>query len=90
MIVVKIELWSARDGSQSEIGRMYIANAGGTHKRRDYQGSVCRRGTTEVPRPIGDRVEATRAGVVLDFPSPSYNVWRLILRMLRSCFPEEK
>jgi hypothetical protein len=90
VIVVKIELWSAVTGARDEIGRMYIANVGGTHQRGEYKGAVCRRGSTDVPHPIGASHEATRVGEVLNYPRLSYNVWRLILRMLRSCFPEEK
>lgn len=92
MIVVKIELWPWGDAKRSkEIGRLYIANVGGSIQRGNYDGAVCRRGTTELPQPINpDGPKPTRSGHVEDYPRLSYNVWRLVLRMLRSCFPEEK
>jgi len=101
MIVVKIELWRASKGARAEaeaeeVGRLYIANTGGTAKRGDYQVAVCRRGSTDPPAdlyPEGSRSgapEATRSGFVLNYPRLSYNVWRLVLRALRSCFPEER
>lgn len=36
------------------------------------------------------RPKAARTGHVGDYPRLSYNVWRLIIRALRSAFPEEK
>lgn len=98
MIVVKIELWSARTREKSEIGRMYIANSGGTHKRGDYRVAVCHKGADfeKVPREIWpedqapNNPKAGRVGEVLNYPRLSYNVWRLISRALRSAFPEEE
>lgn len=92
MIVVKIELWSAVTGARSEIGRMYVANTGaGTDPNRgDYTAAVCRRGSDAVPAPLDPTgPKATRTGTVADYPRLSYNVWRLVLRALRSAFPEE-
>lgn len=99
MIVVKIEMVSARTGETTEIGRMYLANVGGTVKRGDYKAAVCRRGSTVPPAEFypneamakrAKAPKATRHGDVEDYPRMSYNVWRLVLRALRSCFPEEK
>ena len=91
MLVVKIELWSARDRSQKEVGRMYIANVGGTMDRGDYNVAVCRRGTTAIPSPIDPNgPNPTRNGQVKNYPRLAYNVWRLITRALKECFPEEK
>jgi hypothetical protein len=112
LIVVKIELHSAVDGLVEEIGRMYIANVGGTCIRGDYAAAVCRRGSTEQPRELSlasaadptisatrqeayrrqaeYQPKAARVGEVLDYPRLSYNVWRLVCRAVRSCFPEEK
>jgi len=85
MIVVKIELWPLGDKSRSkEIGRMYVTNDGsGNVDRGNYTVAVCRRGSTE-------RTKPTRTGSVSNYPRQSYNVWRLILRALKSAFPEEK
>ena len=81
MLVVKIELHSAITGVVSEIGRMTIANDGlGTRDRGNYTASVKRRGS----------YTTLREGKVENYPRLSYNVWRLVLRSLRACFPEEK
>ena len=93
MLVIKIELWSARTGKQSEIGRMYIANDGDADdpKIGDYTAVVCRRGSEAVPKPLDPYgPKATRIGSVEAYPRLAYNVWRLVLRALRSAFPEEK
>ncbi len=74
MIIVKIELHSARTGKVSEIGRMHITNNGhGTQKRGDYDIEIMRRGTT-------DKVQ--RKGMVRDYPRASYTVWELVRRAL--------
>jgi hypothetical protein len=95
MIVVKIELWSARTGEQTELGRMYIANDGTSRdpKRGDYKVKVARKGSKKFN---GWRdfkgwaaIKSTREGEVKDYPRLSYNVWRLITRALKSAFPEE-
>ena len=53
MIVVKIELWPRGvEARAKEIGRMFVANIGGTHDRGDYSVAVARRGSTEVPRQL--------------------------------------
>ncbi len=83
MIVVKIELHSAITGEVSEIGRTYIDNVGGTQDRGDYRVRVCRRGNEAIPR------NPARMGAVTNYPRLSYNVWRLVIRALRSAFPEE-
>ena len=79
MIVVKIELHSAITGKVAEIGRAHISNIGGTFKRGHYEATVFKRGSTL----------ELRRGTVLDYPRLSYNVWRLIIRSLLACFPEE-
>lgn len=92
MLVVKIELWPKGDGNKArEIGRTYIANVSGGGKRADYKVAVCRKGSTKCPFLINSRstVKAAREGEVRDFPRLSYNVWRLIVRALKSAFPEE-
>lgn len=93
MIVVKVELHSAVTGKVSEIGRAYFANIGGTRTRGDYGVAVCRRGTSEVPSTdwsCGTGPLPTREGKVENYPRLSYSVWRLIIRGLRACFPEER
>lgn len=92
MIVVKLEMWpKGNEEKKYDLGRMYIANTGGSVERGDYVAAVCRKGTTDVPEPVHRRgVKASRTGEVKDYPRISYNVWRLIIRAAKSCFPEEK
>ena len=100
MLVIKIELHSARTGKVDEIGRMLIANEGsGDAQRGDYSVHVLRRGSIKVaPRiseylgPLGAvKFKGTqRWGEVKNYPRLSYSVWRLVSRALRSAFPEEK
>ena len=90
MLVVKIELWSAITGKRQEIGRMYIANDGssGNPKKGNYNVKVARKNSKDYKG--WEKISHTREGKVLDYPRLSYNVWRLILRSLKACFPEEK
>lgn len=91
MITVKIEMWpGGSEKCKREIGRMYIANVGGTADRGDYMAAVCRRGSVVVPQPINPKgPKPTRSGSVLNYPRLAYNVWRLVCRALRDAFPEE-
>jgi hypothetical protein len=81
MIVIKIELWPyGFESGKKELGRMLIANQGGTHKRGDYGVRVLRKGS---------ETKVLREGEVKNYPRLSYNIWRLIYRALKSTFPEE-
>ena len=89
MIVIKIELHSARTKEITLLGSMVIANDGTSkdHKRGNYLVGVANKKDAAdlklaMSRPL-------RTGVVKDFPRLSYNVWRLVLRALKSAFPEE-
>lgn len=85
MIVVKIELWPGGNPvSARELGRTYIDNVGGSKDRGDYRVRVQRRGSSP------SEYKQTRMGKVKDYPRLSYNVWRLVIRALKSAFPEEK
>lgn len=91
MIEVTIRLISAVTHRTSEIGRMYLANVGGDHRRGDYDVAVCRRGSTDVPAPVDPGgPKPTRSGRVTGYPRLAYNVWRLITRGLLTAFPEER
>ena len=84
MIVVKVELHSSVTLEVTELGRTVIYNDGtGTGARGNYWANVCRRGSTDYTKP-------TRVGRVVAYPRTAYNVWRLVIRALRSAFPEEK
>ena len=93
MIVVRIELHIARTGRVKEIGRMLIANVGGSDKRGDYQVRVLRRKDSFREGEPCDFTQwkspATRTGEVKSYPRLAYNVWRLVARALKSAFPEE-
>jgi hypothetical protein len=82
VIVIKVELHSARTGKISQLGKMHISNDGTVlnQTRGNYNVEVLRKGS--------DRV--ARRGKVYDFPKASYNIWRLVFRALRSAFPEEE
>ncbi|CBX87953.1 hypothetical protein [Roseovarius Plymouth podovirus 1] len=88
MLVLKLELHSARTGEIEEIGRTIIANVGGTSHRGNYICKIARKrdtfSNTDTWR------EPLRTGDVKNYPRLSYNVWRLVIRALLSAFPEEK
>jgi hypothetical protein len=87
MLVVTIDLVSARTGERSMLGRMFVCNEGtGTPERGNYTVEVCRKGSA-MPSGLGGHTQ--RTGEVKSFPRKSYNVWRLISRALLSAFPEE-
>ncbi len=91
MIVLKLELHSARTGETTEIGRAIIANTGGSSTLGNYICKIARRqkdgtdysNTKTWHSPL-------REGEVNKYPRLSYNVWRLVIRSLLSAFPEEK
>lgn len=88
MLVVKIELHSAITGEISEIGKMIIANTGGTRECGDYRVAVSHKNDLNDLKKIW--TEPCREGEVKSYPRLSYNVWRLVSRAIRSAFPEEK
>lgn len=75
MILVKIELHSARTGKVTELGRMQICNDGTSDspKRGDYEVSLFRKGST---------TKVQRKGLVHDYPRLSYTIWELVRRAL--------
>ncbi len=88
MIVISLQMWpNGMSDKAYDLGRAYIWNDGsGTTKRRNYQIRVCRRGKHTFHDALNS---PTRTGALKKFPSESYNVWRLIVRALKECFPEE-
>jgi hypothetical protein len=79
MLVVKIELHSARTGKVTELGRMQITNNGieSAHnpKRGEYDVEIMRKGST---------TKVQRRGLVRDYPRLSYTVWELVRRSLEA------
>lgn len=88
MLVLKLELHSARTGEIKEIGRTIIANVGGTNEKGDYICKVGRKRDSFDNRDVWK--EPLRTGDVKAYPRLSYNVWRLVIRSLLAAFPEEK
>lgn len=92
MIVIKLELWPGGDEHRKlEIGRTYINNIGGSDKKGDYNVRVMKKGQEDTPinEVFRNQKGITRVGSVSNYPRLSYNVWRLIIRALKSAFPEE-
>jgi len=84
MIVVKVELHSAITGRVSEIARAEICNVGGTHEAGDYAADFKWRN-----REFGSWLGKGQRGAVKGYPRRTVNVWSLVIRALRSAFPEE-
>ena len=78
MIVVRVELWSAITGAKTELARMHISNAGGSNRRRDYEGKSFIGRSTEAL----DRQRVSKVGSLTNFPSLDLHVWNLVARML--------
>src|SRR5687767_6591261 len=79
MILVKIELHSARTGKITTLGQMRISNDGiaSSHnpKRGDYIVELFRKGST---------TKVQRKALVRDYPRLSYTVWELVRRSLEA------
>lgn len=88
MIVVKVELHSAQSKQISILGTAIISNVGGTRKKGNYDVRVGRKQDAHILQDVYDK--PLRTGHVKDYPRLSYNMWRLIIRALKSAFPEEK
>jgi len=88
MLVLKLELHSARTGEIKEIGRTIIANIGGSKQHGNYICKVAKKRKSFTNKDVWK--EPLRTGNVTSYPRLSYNVWRLVIRSLLSAFPEEK
>jgi len=88
MIIVRVDLVSKR--GVERLGAMTISNVGGTAKRGNYEAKVGRK--TDAVSGDWNRIndKPLREADVRDYPRLSYNVWRLVIRALLGCFPEEK
>ncbi|MEY2882399.1 MAG: hypothetical protein RL490_123 [Pseudomonadota bacterium] len=84
MIVVRVELWSAIDGSKRELARMHIANDGQASAVNSRRGDYT--GTTFVGRDERalDRGTPSKRGTVTNYPRLDLHVWNLVARMLTS------
>ncbi len=98
MIVVKVELWGARTGRVRELFRMTLANDGkwSNGNLGNYDVTLYRKGLEIIHDRLDFCKHVVRPGKVLrqgrveNFPRKSYHVGRLVLRALKSVFPEEK
>ena len=82
MIVVRVELWSARDGSKKELARMHICNdETGTSSLRNYIVRTLRGRSTAAL----DQNVIQRQGVVKSWPSQAVHIWNLVAAALAAC-----
>jgi hypothetical protein len=84
LIVVRVELWSARTGKVTELARMGIDNVGGDLEHRNYRCRTWRgRSKESLDRTMVAGI-TTRTGEVKGHPSPKLHVWYLVAKALRS------
>lgn len=82
MIVVKVELHSARTGLTTELGRMLISNDGtGTTTTGNYDVRVAKKGVTDNQK---IRQKPQRQGRVVGHKRQSLSIWSLVARALQS------
>lgn len=81
MLRIRIELVPGGVGEPVEIGRLLIANVGGTNTHGDYKTKLARRGQeddTKIWR------KPQREGIVLNHARLSLSVWVLVAKALHS------
>lgn len=85
MIVVRVELWSARTHDVKEIARVVIHNVGGTADRGNYECfSVKDEGADKFEANMRRLDKQQRKGKVENYPRLSYHVLNLVARALKS------
>ncbi len=80
MVIVRVELHSARDGKVTELARMDISNIGGTRNSGDYAVQTNRGRDKDS---LAKRI-AQREGKVLGHPRLSQHVWYLVAKALKA------
>jgi hypothetical protein len=90
MIVVKVEIHRFSTGTVEQLGEMRIWNTGhGTDTRGSYEVAVVK-DDGKFADPFGAvPKKILRTGYVANYPRLSYHIFRLVLRALKSAFPEE-
>lgn len=90
MIVVTLELHSARTGEKVLLGRAIVHNVATSADGRlaDYEVCVGRKDDADDLRKVFNR--PLRRGAVRRHARLSQNVWRLVLKALASAFPEQR
>lgn len=88
MLVVSVELHSARTGERKLLGQTIIHNVGGTAESGDYQVEVGHK------RDVGNlakiHTKPLRLARIYGHPRLSANVWTLVAKALNAAFPEVK
>lgn len=84
MIVVRVELWSARTHRVTELARMRIANVGGSKTLGDYEAATYfGRERDQLDKAMrSDRT--TRKGKVEGHPRLREHVWHLVAKSLKA------
>ena len=88
MLVVTVELHSAKTGEKTLLGQTIIHNVGGTPTSGNYEVKVGRKNHVGDLRKIFQK--PLRTGHVLGHARLSDNVWTLVLKALSRAFPEVK
>ncbi|KUR80943.1 hypothetical protein [Novosphingobium sp. FSW06-99] len=87
MIVIRVELWSAVTGEQTELARMVVDNIGGDMTRGDYRCRTLRGGSkAALDRSLARITEGgvQRSGEVYGHPRLREHVWNLVAKALAS------
>ena len=82
MLVIRVELHSARTGVVTEIGKMLIANVGGTETAGDYEVKLLRKGEIKGwfdAKPV-------RTARVIGHRRLAEPVWRLVQKALNGLY----
>lgn len=82
MIVVRVELWSAVDGSKTELARMHIANDGRATQQNPRLGDYM--GETFVGRSADalNQGRVSKRGAVRGWRRHDFHIWNLVRAML--------
>jgi len=78
MIVIKVELHSAINGTIVSLGQMVIDNIGGSRTRGNYRCRTWRKGA-----PLNPKKGVTREATVTDHPRLAKSVWNLVFKALK-------
>ena len=78
MIIVRVELLSARTGERTELARMHICNSGGTETIANYKTRTLRGRSTESL----NRNVIQREGAVRGHNRHGLHVWHLVTKAL--------
>lgn len=82
MLVVRLELHSANTGEVSELGRMIVANVGGTDETGEYEVRLALSASSS--QELLDDKTRDRLGKVSGYPRMTQHAWDLIAKALAS------